>query len=160
MDRRMAVGPLARRDLRDDLHAQVERSVKAGAILALGGSVPSGPGFFYPPTVLTGVEPGMAAFDEETFGPIAAVTRARDEADAVRLANLSPFGLGASLWTGDSARGERLAARIEAGAVFVNAIVKSDPRLPFGGIKRSGYGRELGPYGLREFVNVKTVWIG
>jgi succinate-semialdehyde dehydrogenase/glutarate-semialdehyde dehydrogenase len=160
MDRAVAIGPLARADLRAELHDQVERTVRAGATLALGGRIPAGPGFFYPPTVLTGVEPGMAAFDEETFGPLAAVTRARDERHALELANRSRFGLGASLWTGDPARGEALAARIEAGAVFVNGVVKSDPRLPFGGIKRSGYGRELAWHGLREFVNVKTVWIG
>jgi len=160
MDRAVAIGPLARADLRTELHDQVERTLRAGATLALGGRIPSGPGFFYPPTVMTGVEPGMAAFDEETFGPLAAVTRARDARHAVELANRSRFGLGASLWTQDAARGEALAAGIEAGAVFVNGVVKSDPRLPFGGIKRSGYGRELAWHGLREFVNVKTVWIG
>jgi len=160
LDRAVAIGPLARADLRADLHDQVERSVRAGARLALGGTIPSGRGFFYPPTVLTGVEPGMAAFDEETFGPLAAVTRARDARQAIELANRTRFGLGASLWTGDAARGEALAAGIDAGAVFVNGIVKSDPRLPFGGVKRSGYGRELAWHGLREFVNVKTVWIG
>ena len=160
MDRAIAIGPLARADLRRELHDQVERSVRAGATLALGGTIPAGPGFFYPPTVLTAVEPGMAAFDEETFGPLAAVTRARDVAHAIRLANASRLGLGASLWTADVTRGEGLAAEIEAGAVFVNGVVKSDPRLPFGGIKRSGYGRELAWHGLREFVNVKTVWVG
>jgi succinate-semialdehyde dehydrogenase/glutarate-semialdehyde dehydrogenase len=160
MDRTVAIGPLARNDLRLELHDQVERSVRAGAVLGLGGKVPPGPGFFYPPTVLTAVEPGMAAFDEETFGPVAAVTRARDARHAVELANRSRFGLGASLWTADRARGESFAAAIEAGAVFVNGVVKSDPRLPFGGVKRSGYGRELSWHGLREFVNVKTVWIG
>jgi len=160
MDRAVAIGPLAREDLRRELHDQVERSVRAGATLAVGGTIPKGNGFFYPPTVLTAVEPGMAAFDEETFGPLAAVTRARDAAHAIRLANRSRYGLGASLWTADPARGESLAAEIEAGAVFVNGMVKSDPRLPFGGIKRSGYGRELAWHGLREFVNVKTVWVG
>jgi succinate-semialdehyde dehydrogenase/glutarate-semialdehyde dehydrogenase len=105
------------------------------------------------------VDKGMPAFDEETFGPVAAVIRAKDETDAIRLANDSDFGLGASLWTQDRARAERLAARIEAGAIFVNGLVKSDPRLPFGGIKRSGYGRELSEYGIREFVNIKSVWI-
>ena len=159
LDRAVAIGPLARADLRRDLHDQVLRSVRAGARLALGGEIPKGAGFFYPPTVLTGVAPGMAAFDEETFGPLAAVTRARDADEAIRLANRSRFGLGASLWTADRARGESLAAAIEAGAVFVNGVVKSDPRLPFGGIKRSGYGRELAWHGLREFVNVKAVWI-
>jgi succinate-semialdehyde dehydrogenase/glutarate-semialdehyde dehydrogenase len=157
--RETQVGPQARIDLRDSLHRQVEESVKRGAELLLGGRVPSGPGAFYPPTLLVGVDKGMPAFDEETFGPVAAVVRAKDEGDAVRLANDSAFGLGASLWTQDRARAQRLAAEIEAGAVFVNGIVKSDPRLPFGGIKRSGYGRELSEYGIREFVNVKSVWI-
>ena len=152
------VGPLARADLVDELDRQVRASVAAGAHLALGGVRPAGPGCFYPPTLLTGVRPGMAAFDEETFGPLAAVTRARDTAEAVALANASRFGLGASVWTADAARGEALAAELEAGCVFVNGIVKSDPRLPFGGVRRSGYGRELGTFGLREFVNVKTVW--
>jgi len=127
--------------------------------LLLGGEIPAGKGAFYPPTLLTAVDKGMPAFDEETFGPVAAVVRAKDEADAVRLANESAFGLGASLWTRDRARAERLAAQVEAGSVFVNGLVKSDPRLPFGGIKRSGYGRELSEYGIREFVNVKSVWI-
>jgi len=153
------VGPQARVDLRDALHHQVEESIKRGARRMLGGEVPAGPGAFYPPTLLTAVDKGMPAFDEETFGPVAAVIRAKDEADAVRLDNDSSFGLGASLWTGDRARAERLAAAIEAGAVFVNGLVKSDPRLPFGGIKRSGYGRELSEYGIREFVNIKSVWI-
>ena len=154
------VGPQARADLRDELHRQVEESVKRGARLLLGGRVPRGPGAFYPPTILDAVDKGMPAFDEETFGPVAAVGRARDEDDAVRLANDSAFGLGASLWTANPERAERLAAAIEAGSVFVNGLVKSDPRLPFGGIKRSGYGRELSEFGIREFVNVKSVWIG
>ena len=153
------VGPQARVDLRDALHRQVEESIKRGAQRLLGGEVPAGDGAFYPPTLLAAVDKGMPAFDEETFGPLAAVVRAKDETDAVRLANDSSFGLGASLWTRDRARGERLAAEIEAGAVFVNGLVKSDPRLPFGGIKRSGYGRELSEYGIREFVNIKSVWI-
>jgi succinate-semialdehyde dehydrogenase/glutarate-semialdehyde dehydrogenase len=157
--RETQVGPQARVDLRDSLHQQVQESVKRGAKLLLGGEVPAGKGAFYPPTLLAAVDKGMPAFDEETFGPVAAVIRAKDEADAVRLANDSVFGLGASLWTQDRARAERLAARIEAGAVFVNGVVKSDPRLPFGGIKRSGYGRELSEYGIREFVNIKSVWI-
>ena len=153
------VGPQARVDLRDDLHRQVAESIKRGARLVLGGEVPAGRGAFYPPTLLSAVDKGMPAFDEETFGPVAAVIRAKDEADAIRLANDSEFGLGAALWTQDRARAEQLAARIEAGAVFVNGLVKSDPRLPFGGIKRSGYGRELSEYGIREFVNIKSVWI-
>jgi len=153
------VGPQARRDLRDDLHRQVDESRRRGATVLLGGEVPSGPGAFYPPTLLSAVDKGMPAFDEETFGPVAAVIRAKDEDDAVRLANDSPFGLGAAVWTQDRQRAERVAAELEAGAVFVNALVKSDPRMPFGGIKRSGYGRELSEYGLREFVNVKSVWI-
>jgi succinate-semialdehyde dehydrogenase/glutarate-semialdehyde dehydrogenase len=153
------VGPLARHDLRDELHRQVEESVRRGARLLLGGRAPDGPGAFYPPTVLDAVHDGMPAFDEETFGPVAAVVRARDEEDALRLANASRYGLGASIWTADLARGERLAGAIEAGSVFVNGQVRSDPRVPFGGVKHSGYGRELSEYGIREFVNVKTVWI-
>jgi succinate-semialdehyde dehydrogenase/glutarate-semialdehyde dehydrogenase len=153
------VGPQARVDLRDSLHQQVEESIKRGARRLLGGEIPPGKGAFYPPTVLAAVDKGMPAFDEETFGPVAAVIRAKDEADAIRLANDSVFGLGASIWTRDRARAERVAGAVEAGAVFVNGVVKSDPRLPFGGIKRSGYGRELSEYGIREFVNVKSVWI-
>ncbi len=153
------VGPQARLDLRSTLHQQVEESQRRGAGVLLGGRVPDGPGAFYPPTILTAVSEGMPAFDEETFGPVAAVIRARDEADALRLANASAYGLGASLWTHDRQRAERLAGELEVGTVFVNELVKSDPRLPFGGVKRSGYGRELSEYGLREFVNVKSVWL-
>jgi succinate-semialdehyde dehydrogenase / glutarate-semialdehyde dehydrogenase len=159
LDRQAQVGPQARDDLRASLHRQVEESVKRGAKLLLGGRIPEGPGAFYPPTVLAAVQKGMPAFDEETFGPVAAVIRAQDEADAIRLANDSSFGLGASIWTQNRERAERLAREIEAGAVFVNEMVKSDPRLPFGGVKRSGYGRELSEYGIREFVNIKSVWM-
>ena len=159
LDRHTQVGPQARVDLRDELHKQVEESIKRGARRLLGGEIPSGNGAFYPPTLLAGVDKGMPAFDEETFGPVAAVIRAKDEGDAIRLANDSTFGLGASLWTRDRTRAERLVAQIEAGAVFVNGLVKSDPRLPFGGIKRSGHGRELSEYGIREFVNIKSVWM-
>jgi succinate-semialdehyde dehydrogenase/glutarate-semialdehyde dehydrogenase len=159
MDRATDVGPLAREDLLDDLDRQVKQTVQGGAKLLTGGRRIAGRGFFYEPTVLAGVEPGMIAFDDETFGPVAAVTRARDVEHAIALANDSKFGLGASLWTGNLDRARELARWIEAGSVFVNGMVKSDPRLPFGGIKTSGYGRELGAFGLREFVNVKTVWI-
>jgi succinate-semialdehyde dehydrogenase/glutarate-semialdehyde dehydrogenase len=159
LERETQVGPQARHELRETLHRQVEQSIKAGARPRLGAEIPDGPGAFYPPTLLDMVERGTPAFDEETFGPVAAVVRARDEADAVRLANDSSFGLGASVWSADPDRAERLAADIEAGSVFVNGVVRSDPRLPFGGIKQSGYGRELSEFGLREFVNVKTVWI-
>ena len=159
LDPTTQVGPQARLDLRENLHRQVRESVQRGARLMLGGELPKGRGAFYPPTVLVAVEPGMPAFDQETFGPVAAVIRAKDEADAIRIANASPYGLGAAVWTRDTQRGERVAREIEAGSVFVNGLVESDPRLPFGGVKRSGYGRELSEYGLREFVNVKTVWV-
>jgi succinate-semialdehyde dehydrogenase/glutarate-semialdehyde dehydrogenase len=157
--RETEVGPQARADLRDQLHAQVTESIKRGARPLLGARVPAGKGAFYPPTLLAAVDKGMPAFDEETFGPVAAVITATDAADAIGLANDSPYGLGAALWTRDRARAEGLVAQIEAGAVFVNGVVRSDPRLPFGGIKRSGYGRELSEYGIREFVNIKSVWI-
>ncbi len=159
LDRATGLGPLARPDLRDELHGQVERSIAAGARLLAGGHPMSGPGAFYAPTALGEVTPGMPAFDEETFGPLAALVRARDAGHAVELANRSRLGLGASVWTADPRRGEAMAGELEAGQVFVNGIVKSDPRLPFGGIKRSGYGRELSTLGIREFVNAKTVWV-
>ncbi|MFJ7212959.1 aldehyde dehydrogenase family protein [Amycolatopsis sp. NPDC098790] len=154
------LGPLARENLREALHDQVRRSVAAGASLVLGGKPADGPGFFYPPTVLDHVTPGMAAFDEETFGPVAAITRVAGAAEAIAMANRTEFGLGAALWTRNEARARRLARELEAGAVFVNGMVASDARLPFGGIKKSGYGRELGAEGIREFTNVKTVWRG
>ncbi|MEE8585206.1 MAG: NAD-dependent succinate-semialdehyde dehydrogenase, partial [Acidobacteriota bacterium] len=154
----VSVGPQARHDLRDALHRQVEGSLARGARCLLGGVVPEGQGAFYPPTVLTDVRKGMPAYDEELFGPVAAIIPVRDEADAVRTANDSIFGLGAAVFTRDAARGERIAAgELEAGSCFVNAFVRSDPRLPFGGTKESGYGRELSHFGIREFVNVKTV---
>ena len=154
------MGPMARVDLRDELHGQVERSVAKGARVLLGGAVVPGVGAFYPPTVLAGVARGMPAYDEELFGPVAAIIEAEDEKDAIRIANDTSFGLGAAVFTRDLARGERIATEeLEAGSCFVNAFVKSDPRLPFGGIKESGYGRELSSFGIREFVNVKTVWV-
>ena len=154
------LGPMARRDLRDDLHDQVRRSIDAGAELVLGGEVPARDGWWYPATVLAGVAPGMPAYEEELFGPVASVLAARDEEDAIRIANDTSYGLGASVYTQDAARGERIAAeRLEAGNCFVNGIVKSDPRLPFGGVKDSGFGRELSPLGILEFTNAKTVWV-
>ena len=154
------VGPQARVDLRDGLHDQVNRSVAAGARCVLGGEVPEEEGTWYPPTVLVGVQPGMPAFEEELFGPVAAVTQASDEDEAIRLANRSRFGLGAAVFTQDVERGDRIAREcLEAGCCFVNALVRSDARLPLGGIKESGYGRELSELGIREFVNAKTVWV-
>ena len=153
------LGPLARRDLREELQRQVDRSLAQGARLLCGGRIPEGPGAFYPPTVLADVKAGMPAFEEELFGPVAAVIPVRDEAEAIRVANGSRFGLGAAVFTRDAARGERIAAsELEAGNCFVNSLVRSDSRLPFGGIKDSGYGRELSQYGIREFVNIKTVF--
>lgn len=159
MDRATELGPLARADLVEALDRQVRESVARGARIVTGGARPSRPGYYYPSTVLAHVEPGMPAFDEETFGPVAAVTRARDRAHALELANRSRYGLGASVWTADPSAAEALAADLDAGSVFINGAVRSDPRLPFGGVKRSGYGRELSAFGLREFVNVKTVWV-
>jgi succinate-semialdehyde dehydrogenase/glutarate-semialdehyde dehydrogenase len=153
-----ALGPLARADLRAALHAQVERSVADGARVLLGGAPAPGRGFFYPPTVLTGVRPGMPAFDEELFGPVAAIVAVRDAAEAVRLANATPYGLAATIFTRDRAGARRLARGLEAGAVFINEVVRTTPELPFGGVKSSGHGRELGAWGARAFVNVKTVW--
>ena len=152
------VGPLAREDLRDHLAGQVERSIAAGADRRLGGEVPKVPGWYYPCTVLAGVGPGMPAYEEEMFGPVACIIRAGSEEEAVRIANDTAYGLGAAVFTRDLERGERIARDgIEAGSCFVNDFVKSDPRLPFGGVKASGFGRELADFGVREFVNVKTV---
>ncbi|MGD2112736.1 MAG: NAD-dependent succinate-semialdehyde dehydrogenase [Gammaproteobacteria bacterium] len=159
MDENTRIGPLARIDLRDALHQQVIDSLAAGAVAVTGCNPESGPGAWYQPSILDRVAAGMPAWSEELFGPVALVIRARDEADAVRIANDSAFGLGGSVWTTDSARGERVARQLECGAAFVNGMVKSDPRLPFGGVKHSGYGRELSRLGIREFVNAKTIWI-
>ena len=159
MDERTNIGPLATTKIRDELHEQVERSVAAGATLLLGGRVPDRSGFFYEPTVLGNVPHNAPAYREETFGPVAAIIRVRDADEAIRIANDTRFGLGASVWTRDAGEIAQFTREIEAGSVFVNAMVASDPRFPFGGVKASGYGRELSAYGLREFVNVKTVRI-
>lgn len=159
-DDQTEVGPMARVDLRDELHDQVQRSIDAGAKPVLGCEKPTGDGAYYPVSILADVTPGMPAFDEELFGPVAAVIKASDEREAVTLANNSEYGLGAAIFSGDVEKAENLAANyLEAGCCFVNSFVKSDPRVPFGGIKNSGYGRELGLYGIREFVNTKTVWV-
>jgi len=160
LDENNDLGPQASLQLRDELHDQVLRSVKQGAELILGGTIPEIDGAYYPPTILTKVKPGIAAFDEELFGPVAALIKAKDEDEAIELANNSIFGLGAAVFTKDTERGERIAKeRLNAGCCFVNDFVKSDPRLPFGGIKESGYGRELSQIGIKEFVNIKTVYI-
>ncbi len=154
------LGPQARNDLRDELHQQVRKSVEKGAKILLGGEVPAGKGAYYPPTVLTEVKKGMPAYDEELFGPVAALIKVKNEEEGIRVANDSTFGLGAAVFTRDIAKGERIAQKeLAAGSCFVNEFVKSDPRLPFGGINESGYGRELSVFGIREFVNIKTVYI-
>ncbi len=153
------VGPMARDDLRQNLHRQVTETVAAGARCLLGGEVPEGAGFFYPVTLLADVKPGMTAAVEETFGPVAVVMKAADADEAIALANDSRYGLAAGVWT-ERSRGEQLARRLEVGQVAVNGIVKTDPRLPSGGIKRSGLGRELGPQGIHEFVNAQQIWLG
>ena len=153
------IGPIARDDLRKELDRQVRASIEQGARLLLGGHAVEGPGFFYQPTVLAGVRPGMTAFDEETFGPVAAMIVAEDAEDAVRLANQSAFGLSGNLWTRDIGRGREIARELETGGVFINGYTASDPRTPVGGVKKSGYGRELSHFGIREFVNAQTVWI-
>ncbi len=160
LDRTTNIGPLARDDLRDTLDRQVKATLAEGATVLLGGERRPGRGYYYSPTVLSRVTPAMVAFREETFGPVAAVIRAKDADEAIRLANDSIYGLGASLWSSDLARAQQLARRIESGQVFINGMVASDPRLPFGGVKRSGYGRELSGFGIRELVNIQTIWIG
>ncbi len=158
-DAKTTLAPLARLDLRDSLHAQVEDALKKGAKPLLGCEKPSGPGAFYPASILDGVKPGMRAWDEELFGPVASVIRVKDEAEALKVANGTNFGLGGAVWSQDLRRGEAFARQLQSGSAFVNAMVKSDQRLPFGGIKRSGFGRELSHHGIHEFVNVKTVSI-
>lgn len=154
------LGPQARMDLRNDLVNQIQRSIEQGAKLILGGNIPESKGSFYPPTILTNVKKGMPAFDEELFGPVASLIKVKDEKEAIRVANDSLFGLGAAIFTDDVEHGEMIAKeKINAGSCFVNIAVKSDPRLPFGGIKESGFGRELSSFGIREFVNIKTVFI-
>ena len=154
------LGPMVDESARDELHSQVVKSIEGGAEVLLGGAVPDNPGAYYPATVLGNVRPGMPAFDEELFGPVAAVIAAENEAEAIKLANQTPFGLGAAVFTSDIKKGEKIASEeLEAGSCFVNDFVRSDPRLPFGGIKASGYGRELSSNGILEFVNSKTVYI-
>lgn len=153
------IGPIARADLRDQLHRQVAATVESGARCLLGGEIPQGPGFFYPPTLLADVTPTMVAAQEETFGPVMVLMRAADEADAIRIANDTPYGLAGSVWSRTD-RAIEIAQQLETGQVAINGIVKTDPRLPSGGIKRSGIGRELGPHGIREFANAQQIWVG
>ena len=160
LDAQTQVGPMARGDLRDALQQQVRDSIALGAQVLLGGKPRDGKGYYYEPTIITNVTPEMPIFREETFGPVAAVIRARDTEHAIELANDSDFGLGGNLWTSNIELARKLARRIESGNVFINGMTASDPRLPFGGVKRSGYGRELSSFGIREFVNIQTVWIG
>lgn len=159
LDEATEIGPLATASVRDDVERQVAESVEKGARVLLGGERPTGPGFFYPPTLLVDIPKGAPASREEVFGPVASVFRARDIDDAIRIANETSFGLGSSVWTQEEGERARFIEEIEAGLVFVNAMVASDPRLPFGGVKRSGHGRELGSWGMREWVNAKTVWV-
>jgi succinate-semialdehyde dehydrogenase / glutarate-semialdehyde dehydrogenase len=159
-DEATKLGPLQSVKARDEIHDQVRKSIDKGASLLLGGEVPDRPGAWYPATVLTDVRPGMPAYDEEVFGPVAAIIEAADEAEAIRIANASPFGLGSGVLTENLERGERIASEeLEAGMSFVNANVRSDPRIPFGGVKESGYGRECSYFGIREFTNIKTVLV-
>ena len=159
LDETTEIGPLATEQILNGVHDQVQKSVVAGAKLLTGGNRIHGPGFFYEPTVLVNVPRNSPAYREEVFGPVASIFRVRDVADAIEIANDSPFGLGASAWTGDPTEKELFASELDAGVVFINGMVASDPRLPFGGVKRSGFGRELGAAGIREFTNIKTIWI-
>jgi succinate-semialdehyde dehydrogenase/glutarate-semialdehyde dehydrogenase len=159
LDETTEIGPLATEQILNGVHDQVQKSIAAGAKLLTGGNRIHGPGFFYEPTVLVDVPRKSPAYREEVFGPVASVFRVRDAADAIEIANDSPFGLGASAWTGDPTEKELFASELDAGMVFINGMVASDPRLPFGGVKRSGFGRELGAQGIREFTNIKTIWI-
>jgi len=158
-DEKTQLGPMSRRDLRDDLHKQVADSIAAGAVAVLGCEIPEGDGSYYPASIIDHVKPGTRAYEEELFGPVAIFIRVKDEAEALQVANDSRFGLGGSVWTEDAKRGDRFARKMQSGSTFVNGMVKSDPRLPFGGIKASGYGRELSHHGIKEFVNAKTIWI-
>jgi acyl-CoA reductase-like NAD-dependent aldehyde dehydrogenase len=160
LKRETQIGPVARGDLRDELDRQVQATISMGGRILLGGKAIAGEGYFYEPTIVTNVTPEMPMFREETFGPAAAVIHAHDAEHTIELANDSDLGLGGNLWTRDIERGRQLARRLESGAVFINGMTTSDPRLPFGGVKRSGYGRELSSFGIREFVNVQTIWIG
>jgi len=153
------VGPLARADLRTDIHLQVEQSVAAGAKLIRGGKAMSGEGYFYEPTIVSELKPGMKLYHEESFGPVFSIFTFKSQEEAIAIANDSEFGLGGSLWTQDIEKGTQMARQIESGGIFINGMTKSDPRLPFGGVKKSGYGRELSHYGIKEFVNIKTIWI-
>ena len=159
LDEHNRMGPMARLDLRDELHRQVTDSIAQGAVAVTGCAPLAGPGAYYPPSILDQVRPGIRVYKEELFGPVASIIRAQDESDAIRIANDTDFGLGGSVWTRDAVRGEQLARQLQCGSAFVNGLVKSDPRLPFGGVKNSGYGRELSHHGMHEFLNAKTIWI-
>ena len=156
-DPAVEVGPLARHDLREQLHGQVTRSVAEGARLLCGGTIPEGKGFFYPPTLLSGVHKWMEVYSAETFGPVATLIEAKDDSEAVLIANDTPYGLGSAVFSGSTERALSIADQLDAGCCFINSMVKSDPRMPFGGVKQSGYGRELSSYGIHEFVNIKSL---
>src|SRR5579883_268675 len=160
LDRATQIGPMARSDLRETLHRQVQETLQQGARLLLGGKFGPGKGYYYEPTIVADVTPEMPMFREETFGPAAAIIRARDTEHTIELANDSKFGLGGNLWTRNIDRARQIACHLESGSVFINGMTASDPRLPFGGVKHSGYGRELSAFGIREFVNIQTIWIG